>query len=106
VAPRIVEATPAPRAFFSGLLGGKVVASGLTVVDGEVASIQCMATLSEARRMGAARAVLGAIEANAARHGAKWLYLQAEAENMPAIRLYEGIGFRVAGHYHTRELAS
>lgn len=105
VAPRIVEAVPQPRAFVSGLIDGRVVASGLSVVDGEVASVQCMATAAAARRKGAARAVLAAIEANAAAAGAKWLYLQAEGDNAPAISLYASLGYRLLGRYHTRELA-
>lgn len=104
VAPRIVERVPAPRMFFSAVRDGDVIASGLSVLDGEVASVQCMATLAAARRSGAARAVLSAIEAFAMRGGAKWLYLQAEADNTPAIGLYTSVGFEVVGHYHTREL--
>lgn len=105
VAPQIVERVPQPCCFFSGVRDGRVIASGLSVLDNAVASIQCMATLPEARRTGAARAVLAAIE-NYAREGiARRLYLQADAENTAAIALYERCGFSVAGHYHTRELA-
>ena len=103
VAPRIVDRVPAPRMFFSGVRDGAVIASGLSVLDGEVASVQCMATLPAARRTGAARAVLAAIEVFARAGGAKWLYLQAEADNTPAVTLYTRVGFTVAGRYHTRE---
>jgi len=104
VAPRLVEAVPEPRCFFSAVREGRVIASGLSVLDGGVASVQCMATLPEARRTGAARAVLQAIEAYAREGGARRLYLQADAGNAAAITLYEGVGFAVAGRYHTREL--
>jgi ribosomal protein S18 acetylase RimI-like enzyme len=104
VAPRLVERVPEPRMFFSGLRDGEVIASGLSVLDGSVASVQCMATLASARRMGAARAVLAAIEAYARRGGARRLYLQTDVANMPAMTLYASIGFTVAGRYHTREL--
>jgi GNAT superfamily N-acetyltransferase len=103
VAPRIVGRVPEPRMFFSGIRDGKVIASGLSVLDGAVASVQCMATLASARRTGAARAVLAAIEAYARQGGARHLYLQADAENVAAITLYASVGFAVAGHYHTRE---
>jgi ribosomal protein S18 acetylase RimI-like enzyme len=103
VAPRIVEAVPVPRCFFSAVREGQVIASGLSVLDGGVASVQCMATLPEARRTGAARAVLEAIEGYAREGGARRLYLQADAGNVAAITLYESIGFAVAGRYHTRE---
>lgn len=104
VAPRLVERVPAPCCFFSGFRDGRVVASGLSVLDGAVASVQCMATLPEARRAGMARAVLAAIEAYAWDGGARHLYLQADAANIAAISLYRSVGFDVAGRYHAREL--
>jgi ribosomal protein S18 acetylase RimI-like enzyme len=103
VAPKIVERVPAPRCFVSGIRDGQVIASGLSVLDGKVSSVQCMATLPDARRTGAASAVLAAIEDYARRGGAQQLYLQADAENTAAIALYLRVGFTVAGHYHTRE---
>jgi N-acetylglutamate synthase len=102
VAPRILAGLPTRRAYFSRLRGADVVGSGLSIADGRLASVQCMATLEGARRQGCARAVLSAIEAWAAAQGCTHLYLQAEAANVPAIALYEGYGFRVAGRYHLR----
>ncbi|MGE0699848.1 MAG: GNAT family N-acetyltransferase [Hyphomicrobiaceae bacterium] len=105
VAPRIVAGVPAPRMFFSAVRQGRVIASGLSVHDGALASVQCMATVPEARRTGAARAVLGSIEELARDRGRRRLYLQAECANTAATTLYASIGFRVAGRYHTRDLA-
>lgn len=105
IAPQLVERVPGPCRFFSGVRDGRVIASGLSVLDGGVASVQCMATTPEARRTGAASAVLAAIEAYAREGGAKRLYLQADAENVGAIALYGRVGFAVAGTYHTRELS-
>jgi len=102
IAPAILAGLPAARSFFSCLRAGTVVASGLSVADGRLASVQCMATLESARRQGCARAVLAAIEAWAAAQGCTHLYLQAEAANTAAVALYEGFGFRVAGRYHLR----
>ena len=102
VAPRILARLPERRMFFTYHLAGEVVASGLSVADGEFASVQCMATRDDARRRGCARAVLRAIEAWAAGQGARHLYLQAEWANRAAIALYEGFRFRVAGRYHVR----
>jgi N-acetylglutamate synthase len=102
VAPTILARLPERRMFFACRLAGEVVASGLSVAEGDLASVQCMATRSDARRRGCARAVLRAIEAWAAGQGARHLYLQAEWANRAAITLYEGFQFRVAGHYHVR----
>lgn len=104
VAPAILAGLPARRSYFSVRRGGPVVGSGLSVADGRLASVQCMATLEGARRQGCARAVLSAIEAWAAAQGCTHLYLQAEAANAPAVALYEGCGFRVAGRYHLRTM--
>ena len=79
-----------------------MVGSGLSIADGNLASVQCMATLASARRQGCARAVLSAIEAWAAAQGCTHLYLQAETDNTAAIALYVTFGFRVAGRYHVR----
>jgi ribosomal protein S18 acetylase RimI-like enzyme len=102
VAPTILAGLPAPRAFVACRQGGAVVGSGLTVPDGELASVQCMATLPAARRTGCARRVLAAIQAEAARRGCRLLYLQTECANTPAVTLYESFGFRIGGRYHLR----
>lgn len=104
VAPGLVARVPEPRLFFSALRDGAVIASGLSVLDGRVASVQCMATLPSARRTGAARAVLAAIEVYARAEGARRLYLQTDLANRAAMTLYGSIGFAIAGRYHTREL--
>ena len=102
IAPTILTGLPAPRMFLSCRRGGEVVGSGLTVAEGKLASVQCMATLPTARREGCARAVLAAIEMQAVAHGCRLVYLQAEFANTPAIALYEAFGFHIAGRYHQR----
>ena len=102
VAPAILAGIPAPRRFFACRRAGQVVASGLSVADGPLASVQCMATLASARRQGCAQAVLSAIEAWAAAQGCTHLYLQVETANVGAVALYESFGFGIAGRYHQR----
>lgn len=102
IAPAILAGLPANRCYFSCRRGGAVVGSGLSVRDGGLASVQCMATVASARRQGCAQAVLSAIEVWAAGQGCTHLYLQVETANADALALYEGFGFHVAGRYHVR----
>jgi ribosomal protein S18 acetylase RimI-like enzyme len=102
VAPSILGGVPASRCFFTCRRAGEAVGSGLSVADGRLASVQCMAILAGARRQGRARALLSAIETWAAAQGCTHLYLQVEAANSGAVALYESFGFGVAGRYHVR----
>lgn len=102
VAPRMLAGLPPQHSYFGCSRASRLVSSGLSVVDGRLASVQCMATLGAARRLGGARAVLQAIEAHARDAGCDHLYLQAEAANTAAFALYQAFGFRVAGRYHVR----
>jgi N-acetylglutamate synthase len=81
-----------------------VASTGLTIVDGPLASVQCMATLPAHRRRGGAWHVLAAIEALAQRRGATHLYLQTGGDNLGAQALYAKYGFSIVGRYHTRTL--
>ena len=102
IAPRLLAGLPAQRTYFGCMRSGQLISSGLSIIDGPLASVQCMATLATARRQGGANAVLQAIEANARDAGCKRLYLQAEAANSPALSLYQAFGFRAIGRYHMR----
>ncbi len=102
VATSILARLPRSAIYVAALTNGVTISSGLTIPDGAVASVQCMATLPDARRQGGGERVLAAIEHAAARHGVTVLYLQTSADNTAAQALYRNRGFRIAGHYHTR----
>ena len=104
IALRLVDGAPAPCVFYSAVSDGTVIASGLSVLDGPLASVQCMSTTAAARRTGAATAILAAIEKTAKAHGVQRLYLQTDAANAVAISVYARFGFRLGGGYHTRAL--
>jgi ribosomal protein S18 acetylase RimI-like enzyme len=70
---------------------GEVAVGRASLHDGW-AAITCMATVPEARRRGAGRAVLDALRAWAGERRAG-LCLNVDAANEPARRLYEGAGF-------------
>jgi N-acetylglutamate synthase len=75
---------------------------GFAVGDGEWAGIFGMGTRPEARRRGAATAVLGGLARWAGDHGHPRLYLQVEEDNVAARALYARAGFTDAYGYHYR----
>ncbi len=101
-APALLANLPTSATYLSAVADGVTVASGLTIPDGQFASVQCMATAAQARRQGWAQRLLQAIEHVAERGGQHILYLQTSATNEGAISLYTRMGFTTAGHYHTR----
>jgi ribosomal protein S18 acetylase RimI-like enzyme len=90
---------PAPRGFAVVEIDGEPVAIGGTAVEGDWAGVFGMRTLAQHRRKGLARDILGALFATARAAGATRGYLQVEADNTPAVTLYEGFGFREAYRY-------
>jgi N-acetylglutamate synthase len=102
VAPEILQRLPAAASYIGAQSNGRIISSGLTIPDGTLASIQCMATLPEAQRQGGAARVLQAVEHCAARAGQTVLYLQTGADNTGAQALYARAGFAIIGRYHTR----
>jgi ribosomal-protein-alanine N-acetyltransferase len=114
----IGEAGPAwDEATFAGLLAlpGRtaLVASGTGGPAGFIllgqaadeAEIITLAVLPQARRQGAARALVRAAAAHAAASGAARLFLEVAEDNAPARALYAGAGFVPVGRrrgYYTR----
>lgn len=82
--------------------GGEPLATLVCVHDGELAGLFEVATHPDARGRGLGRdLVLSALKWARVR-GARSGWLQVEAANEPACRLYAGIGFRAAYGYHYR----
>jgi N-acetylglutamate synthase len=86
---RILDQIPAPHAFF----GYQDIATALCVIGFGCAVIECVATHADARRQGAARTIMTALLAWAAEQDADLVGLQVVATNVPAVRLYETLGF-------------
>jgi N-acetylglutamate synthase len=104
IAPQLIAKLGTAAVFLADQTNGIATTSGLTVIDGPLASVQCMATLPMARRQGGGGRVLAGIEAIAAQNGCKHLYLQTSGDNAAAQALYRHHGFDVLGRYHTRTL--
>jgi GNAT superfamily N-acetyltransferase len=105
IAPSILAGLPETRMYFACRRLEKIVGSGLSIADGDLASVQCMATLPAHQRQGCAQSVLAAIECWAMKRGCRLLYLQTGADNSAAQALYSRCGFSLAGRYHTRVLS-
>jgi ribosomal protein S18 acetylase RimI-like enzyme len=96
----ILERIPEPRAFFAFHDGAETVATALCVLNDGRAVIECVATRTDARRRGAARSMLAALEQWAGHQSAEWLGLQVAAGNTPALTLYQRLGFVAGARNH------
>ena len=77
-------------------------AAGRGTLHGEWLGIYELATLPEARRRGAASAIVGALAAWGAARGARPAYLMVEEGNAPAHAMYARLGIRRAYGYSYR----
>jgi ribosomal protein S18 acetylase RimI-like enzyme len=83
--------------------GGKPVASAISVHDNDLAGFFEIATAVDERGKGhARRLVLSALKWARSR-GAREAWLQVEADNEPARRLYQSLGFIEVYRYHYRQ---
>ena len=89
-----LDGLPLEKRAFAVRDGGEVVATGLTILEGDCAGLFDIVTHPEARRRGHARTILLALLATARGMGAHHVYLQVESSNASAIALYDAFGFR------------
>jgi GNAT superfamily N-acetyltransferase len=73
---------------------GRIVATGLTIIEGEYAGLFDIVTRDDVRRKGHGRGVVAALLKTAYDHGARHAYLQVGSANVGARRLYTQFGFR------------
>lgn len=102
---RLFERVDQPSVYATVSLHGRPVSIGRAVTDTGWTGIFNMATLPEARRRGAARAVLAGLTGWAHEGEQTSVYLQVEAESSTASHLYEGAGFEEVCVYHYRTTA-
>jgi ribosomal protein S18 acetylase RimI-like enzyme len=92
-----------PSVWFASVPGEDGCAAiGRCVVDGRWAGFAAIEVAPEARRRGLAATVMAALAERAAEEGADLGYLQVEAENEAAGRLYDKLGFAEHHRYHYR----
>lgn len=81
---------------------GRAVGFGLGVLERGAVGLYDLAVAPEHRGGGRGRALVQALLQWAADAGAASAYLQVRAQNTPALRLYESMGFKTAYSYHYR----
>jgi len=81
---------------------GHAVGFGLAVLERGAVGLYDLAVAPEHRGSGRGRALVQALLHWGAEAGATSAYLQVRAQNTPALRLYESMGFKTAYGYHYR----
>jgi ribosomal protein S18 acetylase RimI-like enzyme len=81
---------------------GETVAGGQVALEDDLAGLYDIFTAAAARQRGLGLMLCGHLLAHAAREGARIAYLQVEAENESACRIYRRLGFEEAYSYHYR----
>ena len=89
----IAQRAPPPAVFAAIEQAGRVVSIGMSAATGDYAGVFLMRTRPEARRQGHAQRILRALLSRAADWGARMAFLQVDADNTPAVTLYEREGF-------------
>lgn len=82
---------------------GMVLACGQLAQEGEMVGLYDVFTHEEARGQGLASLLCERMLAISAKQGAKLAYLQVDAANQPALKVYRRLGFADAYQYHYRE---
>jgi len=98
----LISRIGAPFTLAQVRVGGKVASVGLGVSEDGWVGIFCMHTLTDFRRQGLARAVLGGLVRWGQDMGGAQMYLQVERDNPGARQFYESAGFTTCYGYHYR----
>jgi ribosomal protein S18 acetylase RimI-like enzyme len=92
-----------PRAHVVRRVGGQAVGSARAAVDGDWLGLHAVGVDPEHRGAGHAAAMMTALLEWGAERGATTVWLHVETDNVPALALYDGLGFAV--HHTCRYLA-
>lgn len=102
----VIEAIEPEAGLFVVESGGEPLAAAICVQDGDLAGLFEVATAAGARGKGHSRRLVTSALKWARMRGAKEAWLQVEAANEPAVRLYRSLGFTEAYRYHYRRQAT
>lgn len=93
VVPSMYRAIPKDTICASILDKGKIVATGLGILDRNYIGIYAIHVHPDYRKLGYGRSICSAILQNGMKKGADSAYLQVVKGNTPAVKLYQSLGF-------------
>ncbi len=101
---RLAFSSIGPRAGFAlAKVGADAVGVGIAVAERGWVGLFSIATKATFQRLGIGTEIVRALGVWSRDAGAEMAYLQVVAENSPAVRLYEKLGFETIYAYHYRE---
>jgi ribosomal protein S18 acetylase RimI-like enzyme len=98
----IINRIPSKKACAAAIVDQKVIGIGLGVMDGDWLGLFALVTHEDFRRQHVATSITQSLVGWGLSQGASQGYLQVEDENVPAQKLYYGLGFEDAYSYWYR----
>jgi len=98
----VMRRTKTPKTYLCGRHKNRSVGAAFVAVDGEIAMLHALVVAPIARHAGVARSMLGRAAIWSAEQGATTLAVATTGENLPAQKLFTGVGMQIAARYHYR----
>ena len=102
VVPSMYRAIPKQTVCVSVQDGGRIIATGLGILDRRYVGVYAIHVHPDYRRMHLGSRIVNRILQEGRAGGAGKAYLQVVHDNLPAVEMYAGIGFRKAYEYYFR----
>ncbi len=102
IVPSMYDAIPMDQISVSITEHGRIVGTGLGILDREYVGVYAIHVAEECRKRGYATSIIQTILSRARERGASKAYLQVVTDNAPAKALYRKLGFRSVYSYYFR----
>lgn len=100
---QVMQRSVDPKAFLFSRRGQRPGGVGFIAVDNDIAMLHALVVLPETRRLGIGRRMIGRAAFWAIENGAKYMGVAVTSENLPAAKLYSGLGMQIIDKYHYRK---
>jgi len=98
----VMQRVKGPKSWIFGRANDRPAGVAFVAIDGDIAMLHALQVVAQARRAGAGRRLMARAALWAAENGARHLSVVTTGRNLPAQRLFSGIGMQVVGKYHYR----